>query len=75
MHDWAIDDESAGAIGATTGAGQPATLNESQNLELFGKASIEAVVDRLLGPFADIQIPKRAVVGSKCGDATENIQR
>src|SRR5215468_7680413 len=74
-HNRAIDDESAGAPLRSAGSSDGACFDQRENLEFVDYPRAPAAVDGLLRPFADVDIPQRAIVRRHRGNSAQHIQR
>src|SRR5262249_2200763 len=73
--DPAVDHPPDGAVRRAVGTGDPALLDQPQDLEFLGDAGAIALVDRLLRPLAEVDVPDRAVVGGDRRDTAEDVER
>src|SRR6185369_17665736 len=74
-HNRAIDNESAGAPLRSARSSDGARLDQCQNLEFVDYPRAPSAVDGLLRPFADVDIPQRAIVRRHRGNSAQHIQR
>src|SRR3954451_11276309 len=73
--DRAVDENADRAVVSAAGAGDPALLHQTQDLKLLGHTRAIVLVDRLLRPLAEVDVPVGTVVGGNCGNTTEDFER
>src|SRR5215213_1992857 len=72
--DRTVDDDPDRAVVGAGGTGDPALLHQAQDLKLLGHPGAVALVDCLLRPLAEIDVPEGAVVGRDGGNTTKDVE-
>src|SRR5215217_3111925 len=72
--DRAVDDDPDRPVRRVSGAGDPSLLDQPEDLKLLRHTRAIALVDRLLRPLAEVDVPEGAVVGGHRGDTTEDVE-
>src|SRR5258708_196060 len=75
LHDRAVDDDPCRPERFAARSREKAAAGEAQDLELLVYARAVALGDGVGRPYAEVDVPDRAVVGGDGGDAAEHIER